>query len=87
MLSERDRDVMARAERLYEARFKNQLEKTNLNAFVVIVPDSEDYFLGDSISEAATAARAAHPGCPGHIIRVGHPTAVHIRGSFERDRG
>jgi hypothetical protein len=86
MLPAEDHDVMVRAERLYEERFKDRLEKTNMNAFVVIVPDSGDYFIGDTISEAAAAARAAHPGRPGHIIRVGHPTAVHIGATFKRHR-
>jgi hypothetical protein len=84
MLSAEDRDVMRRAERLYDERLRDQLEKTHMDAFVVIVPDSGDYFLGDTISEAAAAARAAHPGRPGHIMRVGNRTAVHIGGSCER---
>lgn len=78
MLTPQDRDVMQRAERLYEERLKAELEKTHLHAFVVIEPQSGDYFLGQTLGEAAEAARAAHPGRPAHIMRVGHRAAIHM---------
>jgi hypothetical protein len=78
MLSPEDREVMLRAERLYDERFRTNLEKTHMDAFVVIEPESGEYFLGDTLSEAAAAARKAHPGRRGHIMRVGHRAAVHM---------
>lgn len=78
MLSTEDRDVMIRAERIYEERLKGDLEKGHMHDYVVIEPESGDYFLGKTLSEAAAAARAAHPGRRGHIMRVGHRAAIHI---------
>ena len=71
-------ELAQRHELIYEQRLKADLEKTALNCFVSIEPDSGDYFLGQTLSEAAMAARKAHPGRRAFILRVGHRTAVHI---------
>jgi hypothetical protein len=80
MLTSDQRETMHRAERLYEDRLKSQLEQTSMNAFVVIEPESGDYFVAKSPGEAAEAAHRAHPGALTHIMRVGHRTAFHIGG-------
>jgi hypothetical protein len=71
-------ELARRAEHIYEQRLKNELESTHLDYFVAIEPDSGDYFLGRTLSEAAAAARKAHPGRRAFVLRVGHRTAVHI---------
>lgn len=71
-------DIITRAQAIYDQRLKATLEATEMNRFVVIEPDSGDYFLGDTISEAAAAARKAHPDRRGFIIRVGHKAAVQM---------
>lgn len=71
-------ELARRAEELYEQRLKALLEATHLNEFVAIEPDSGDYFLGSTLSEAAQGLRKAHPGRRGFIMRVGHRAAVHI---------
>jgi hypothetical protein len=77
--------LIERAKRLYEDRLRGELEKSHMNEFVVIEPDSGDYFLGKTMGEASAAAQAAHPGRRGYIIRVGHEVAIHM-GVFLIDR-
>jgi hypothetical protein len=78
MVSERTEDVVRRATQLYEEKLRETLERTNMNDFVAIEPDSGDYFFGKTLSEAIQASRAAHPDCLAFAMRVGHSTAVHI---------
>jgi hypothetical protein len=52
-----------------------------MHAYVVIEPESGDYFLGQTVAEATAQARAAHPGRRGHIMRVGHRAAFHMGGA------
>lgn len=49
-----------------------------MNDSVAIEPDSGDFFLGKTLSEAIQASRAAHPNCLAFAMRVGHSTAVNI---------
>lgn len=74
-------DVIQRAERLYTERLKEDLEATHMHSYVVIVPDSGDYYVGRTLGEATAQARAAHPGRLGHIMRVGHSAAFHMGGA------
>jgi hypothetical protein len=71
-------NLYERAERIYEERFRVGLERSHLHAFVAIEPDSGEYFLGRTLSEAAAAARAKYPDRPCGILRVGHEATVHI---------
>ena len=76
MVSEQTVDVARRAKALYEEKLRAKLEATNMNDFVAIEPDSGDYFLGKSLSEATQESRAAHPDRLAFAMRVGHSTAV-----------
>ncbi|HEX3313292.1 MAG TPA: hypothetical protein VHR72_00310 [Gemmataceae bacterium] len=71
-------EIGRRCEAIYEAKLKDRLEKTNFGDFIAIEPESGDYFLGESILEAAEAAEKAHPGRRGFILRVGYRAAVFI---------
>jgi len=71
-------ELIQRSEKIYAKRFKSELERTHPNSFVAIEPDSEDYFLGTTLTEAAFAVRAAHPGKRAYILRVGHSATVHM---------
>lgn len=70
-------DLYGRAERFYEG-LRSDLEQSHLDSFVAIEPDSGDYFLGRTLSEASAAANAAHPNRRCCVFRVGHPVALHI---------
>jgi hypothetical protein len=81
MVSPETHEVIQKAERIYAERLKDVLEKTHMHAYVVIEPESGDYFLGQTVAEATAQARAAHPGRRGHIMRVGHRAAFHMGGA------
>jgi hypothetical protein len=71
-------ELIQRAEKIYEERYKSQLERTHPDYFVAIEPDSEDYFLGETFSEASAEARAVYPDRRTAVLRVGHRAALHI---------
>jgi hypothetical protein len=78
MASSKSIEVARRAKTIYEERLKAKLESTNPDDFVAIEPDSGDYFLGKSLSEAIQAARAAHPQRLPFVLRVGQKTTVEL---------
>ncbi len=67
-----------RSERVYESRLKTSLEHDHVDEFVAIEPDSGDYFLGKTLSEAMEAAHRVHPSRRVHAMRVGHAAALHF---------
>jgi hypothetical protein len=71
-------EVARKAQAIYERDLRSTLEKTNPNAFVAIEPESGDYFLGQTLSEAIQAARAAHPERLPFTLRVGHRSTVEL---------
>lgn len=78
MVSQKTEDVVKRASRLYEENLRDKLEKTNLHDFVAIEPDSQEYFLGKTLSEAIQASRSVYPDRLAFALRVGHSTAIQI---------
>lgn len=70
-------------QRIYESRLRVQLEQTAPHAFVAIEPESGDYFLGKTLTDAMAAARQAHPQRKAYAVRVGHQCAIEI-GGFSR---
>ena len=70
--------TIRKAQRLYDERLKIELEQSHLNAFCAIEPESGEYFLGRTFSEAMGAARKAHPDRPPYCVRVGHNAALHL---------
>ncbi|MCI0681024.1 MAG: hypothetical protein L0Y71_02880 [Gemmataceae bacterium] len=71
-------ELIRRAEQVYDKRLKQDLERTHLNYFVAIEPDSGDYFLGRTLSEASAAAHAVYPDRRYSVLRIGHHATVHI---------
>ena len=71
-------ELVRRAEELYDARLRELLEPDHLHEFVAIEPDSGDYFLGKTLSEAIGASRKVHPNRLAHAMRVGHKAALHF---------
>lgn len=67
-------------QRIYESRLQSQLEQTHLHSFVAIEPQSGDYFLGKTLTDAMTAARMTHPQRKAFAVRVGHKCAIEIGG-------
>jgi hypothetical protein len=80
MLSPDTEQLVERSERLYEERLKAELEANHLHEFVAIEPESGEYFLGPTLSDAAAACRAAHPNRRVYVVRVGHRAAIEMPG-------
>jgi hypothetical protein len=78
-MSEPDTDeFVRRAEAIYDRQLRQELEVNHKDDFVAIEPESGDYFLGKSLSEAMVAARRSHPDKLAHAMRVGHKAALHF---------
>ncbi len=71
-------DLFDRAKKIYEERLRSKLEQSHLNFFVAIEPESGDFFLGRTLSEAAAAARIAYPDRRCGALRVGHSATLHM---------
>lgn len=82
MASPQSRELAQKASAIYEQRLRAQLERTNPDAFVAIEPDSGDYFLGRTLSEAIQAARSAHPNRLPFVLRVGHHATIELGVAF-----
>jgi hypothetical protein len=78
MLTNESRHVADRAKRLYEEKYRQSLEKSDLGAFVCIEPDSGEYFLGKTFDDAVNKAIDAHPDRLTHTLRIGHAAALHL---------
>jgi hypothetical protein len=82
MTSQDSSDFIRRAEQIYDERLRKSLEATHQDSFVAIEPDSGEYFLGRTLSEASAEARKVYPDRRTYVLRVGHPTAVTIGSNF-----
>ncbi len=71
-------EFVRRAEEVYDSRWRVILEPGHVDDFVAIEPDSSDYFLGKTLSEAIGAARRSYPNRIAHAMRVGHKAALHF---------
>jgi hypothetical protein len=78
VISPNPESISQRAKRLYEQKLREALEASHPHAFVAIEPESGDYYLGRTLSEAIGAARTAHPDRLCHTLRVGHRATVHF---------
>lgn len=70
--------VAERAERIYAERLQARLESLYPHEFVAIEPDSGDFFLGATLSDAVRRAKEEHPSRLSFVIRIGSPTAIHL---------
>ena len=66
------------AKAIYATRLQAELEPLHPNEFVAIEPESGNYLLGASFSDAVAASRSAYPNRISFVIRIGHLAAVHI---------
>jgi len=71
-------EFVRRAEEIYATRLRSVLEPEHVDEFVAIEPESGDYFLGKTLSEATRAARESYPDRWTHAMRVGHRAALHF---------
>lgn len=78
MAAQHSLDVARRAQHLYEQTLRHDLETNHRHSYVAIEPESGEYFLGPTLSNAVQAARIAHPDRISFAIWIGHPTTVSL---------
>ena len=67
-----------RAKAFFEARLRKALEAEHQGKYVAIEPDSHDYFVADTFSDAIRASRSTHPDKLAFVSRIGHQAAIHL---------
>ena len=71
-------DVARRVELIYADRLQAELERGHPNDFGAIEPDSGDYFIGKTFSEAVHKAQDVYPERMTFVVRIGHKAAIHM---------
>ena len=71
-------DVVRRAKLIYAERLRSDMERDHRHEFVAIEPDSGEYFLGKTFSEAGHYAQDVYPDRMTFVVRVGHKAAIHM---------
>ena len=69
-------EARARARAIYET-IRGKLELSLKGHIIAIEAESGEYFIGETVLEAASKARAKHPDKGFHFFRVGFP-AVYV---------
>jgi hypothetical protein len=70
--------VSAVGERIYNEKYKHELEPTHLGEFAAIDIMDGSLTLGASASEAMAKAKKDHPHGFFHLIRIGHSSAFQV---------
>lgn len=71
-------ELARRARAIYDTKLKATLIATHADDFVAIEPESGDFFVGETLSAAIQAARAAYPNRLPFAMRVGHDVTVEL---------
>jgi len=71
-ISKQGKDLLQKLDR--------ELRDQHHGMFIAIEVDSGDYFIGETMIDADTQARAKHPGKVFYVGRIGHRAAVQFRG-------
>lgn len=78
--------VIRQGRQLYDEKLKAKLEPEHTGRFVAIEPNTGDYFLGDTSTEALVAAHEAMPDSRFYLKRIGYETTHRIGSYGNRDR-
>ncbi len=70
------------ARKVYAECWQPQLEREHFGKVIAIEPESGEYVLGNTLSEASKAARVQFHKKPVHIFRIGGGGAVKIGGAI-----
>lgn len=71
--------LIRKGKRLYETKLKALLEPEHRGEYAAIEPDSGDYYLGHTMSEACEKASAEHPDKKFFLVRIGYKAAVSFK--------
>jgi hypothetical protein len=78
MVSADPKAVIVKAKAIYDETLRDKLERSDFGRFAAIEPESGEYFIGDTLDAAVSAALERYPDRLTHTIRVGHAAALHI---------
>ncbi len=78
MISEESKTAAQQARKIYESRFRPQLEREYPDRYVCIEPSSGNHFIGATFDEAVNAAIDALPDRLTHTLRIGHSAPLHL---------
>ncbi|HPM79410.1 MAG TPA: hypothetical protein PLF81_01855 [Candidatus Anammoximicrobium sp.] len=78
MISEESKAVAEKARRIYESRYREEMERKYQGRYLCIEPTSGKYFLGDTFDQAVNAAADAFPDRLTHTLRIGYSAALHL---------
>jgi hypothetical protein len=73
--------VAEKGEKIYQEKYKDQLEKTSIGKFVAIEVESEKYFLADTAEDALANAKKEYPNKFFYLIKIGS-AGIFKLGSF-----
>lgn len=73
------RNVSKKGRQLLE-KLDPELREQYYGKFIAIEVDSGDYFIGETMIDADTKARAKHPGKVFYVGKIGYRAAVKFRG-------
>ncbi len=79
MTTEENGSLRKKGKELYETKLKAILEPEHRGEYVAIEPESGDYYLGRTMSEAYEKAAREHPDKRFYLVRVGHRTALSFK--------
>jgi predicted class III extradiol MEMO1 family dioxygenase len=71
--------LVKKGKQLYETKLRKLLEPEHKGEYVAIEPDSGDYYLGHTMSEAYDKAIEEHPDKHFFLARVGYKAAVSFK--------
>ncbi len=71
-------EIAEKAQKIYEARYKEEYERKYLGQFVAIDVDSGQAFVARSPEKAVEAAQTAAGGGFIHLIKIGSPGVYHV---------
>ena len=71
-------EVCDRAKQIYEERIKCLVEPEHNGKFIVIDIESGDYEVDEDDIVAEDRLEERHPGCPGHLLKIGCEAAFTI---------
>lgn len=78
---EADETLSLKGREIYNKNLKRILEPQSNGKFVAIEVDSEEYFLGSTITEAITKGERKYPTKLFYVMKVGHKATVSLKGA------
>jgi hypothetical protein len=78
-------ELVKSGQRFYDEHLRRRLEPEQTGRYVAIEPDSGQYFLADTGTEALLEAHGALPNSLFYLARVGHAAADSLSGYGRRN--